>query len=99
MYYIADKEIYFSHTANMVSAHYIDLPDGRIFVRALFKRPEHDGAFAGHALVLSLPSPASAEPVGDSVAAALAHIGVNADHKTYEVAKLAAKIHPQMLLR
>ena len=99
MYYLANKETYLSHTANMVSAHYIDLPDGRIFVKALFRRPDHEGAFAGHALVLALPSSMTAEPVGDTVAAALAHIGVNADHKTHEVARLAAKIHPQMGLR
>jgi hypothetical protein len=99
MYYVADKETYFSHTPNMVSAHYIELPDGRIFVKAIFKRPEHEEAFAGHALVLALPSSMTAEPVGDTVATALAHIGVNADHKTWEVAARAAKIHPQMRLR
>ncbi len=55
--------------------------------------------YESHPQIASLPHPMSAEPGGDDVAKGLAHLGVKAEHRTYDVAKLAAKIHPQMKLR
>ena len=100
MYYIIPKNVYDQFAqGRFASAHYIDLPDGDVLVTAKFV---HEGArneVENHKTVIALPHPMSSETVGSRVAAKLAHIGVTESHRTYDVAKLAAKIHPMMRLR
>jgi len=100
MYYIVPKDAFTSFAKRRIAAaHYIDLPDGSVLVKVQFVHEGAQAEFEAHPQITTLPHPMSGESVGEAVAAKLAHLGVTKDHRTYDVAKLAAKIHPQMKLR
>jgi len=101
MFYIMPKETYSQFTQNHLvpPTHWFELPDGTIFVKPAFSHLSRQDEVEAHKDVIMLPHPMSSEPVGDEIASRLAHLGVKKDHRTYDVAKLAARIHPMMRLR
>jgi len=79
-------------------AHWIDLGDGYQLVCAEFASGQD--TFESHPLVVSLPHPQ--EPgatIGQSAAEHLSELGVTETSTVWDVAKAAAKRHPQMKLR
>lgn len=103
MFYIVPKEVYLQHISTLRDhvgvSHYIDLPDGTVLTKIVFTHPNAQDILERHPHVVTLPHPVTGQNVGADVSARLAHLGVTASHKTHEVAKLAAAIHPQMRLR
>lgn len=98
MYYILPKDIFLGWTRLIASAHYIDLPDGTILAKIGFPHAGARAVFESHNRVKSLPHPMSSETIGPDIANSLTSIGAQETHKTYDVAALAAKIHPLMKL-
>jgi hypothetical protein len=99
MYYICAQNTVKEHVKHIAVAHWIDLPDGSVLLSASFHTPVKQAQFESHPQVIALPHTQSGESVGDKVAAKLAHLGVTADHKVWDVAKLAAKQHAMMKIR
>ncbi len=100
MFYILPKQTFTGFAdRHIAGAHYIDLPDGTVLAKLRFHNDGAQTEVESHPQVVALPHPSSSETVGDSVAAKLAHLGVTKDHRTFDVARLASKIHPQMRLR
>lgn len=99
MYYIASKKHLDDAEKFITSAHYIDLPDGTVLLRMVFRHVQAQNIFERQTGVIALPHPVSGEPIGADIAARLAHMGVKESHKTFDVAKFAAKVHPLMRLR
>lgn len=100
MYYIIpSRNMIDENVAHFASADGIDLPDGSVLLNAKFHTPDRQERFEAHPQVTTLPHPMSGETVGEAVAAKLAHLGVTKDHRTWDVAKLAGKVHAGMKLR
>ena len=100
MYYILPKAIFMQHVRHLAGAQYIDLPDGvNVLAKAKFTLEAEANRFEAHPNVQSLPHPSTSKQIGPGVAKQLAHMGVTESHTTYDVASLAAKIHPMMRFR
>jgi hypothetical protein len=99
MYYIVPKNTVKEHVPQMAVAHWIELPDGDVLLSAAFHTTDRQEKFEAHPQVTSLPHPMSGESVGDKVSAKLAHLGVKAEHRTWDVVKLASKVHSPMKMR
>jgi hypothetical protein len=99
LFYILKKTTYSQFIRRVGASAYIDLPNDEILAKVAFT---HEGArneFENHNEVTSLPHPMSTETVGKDVAAKLVHMGVAESHRTFDVARLASKIHPMMKIR
>ena len=101
MYYICSKEnlLAVSNKQHLSGAHWIDLPDGTILVKARFTNEGAVSRFEDHPTVQSLPHPTTSKTVGADVAKRLGHLGVKESHTTYDVAELASKQHPLLKYR
>jgi len=99
MYYIVPKNTVLEHVPQIAVANWIELPDGDVLLTAAFHTADRQARFESHPQVTSLPHPMSGEPVGDAVAGKLAHLGVKATHRTWDVAGLVSKIHEPMKMR
>jgi len=90
--HICSTEVMKKHQPNFKTGHYLDLPDGKVISIGEIA-DVHEEAFVGDGAV-SLPHMLDSQPIGSEAAQALTHLGINPEHKTFEVLLAVGKIHP-----
>ena len=96
-YYILEKSAWEQHRELAHETHYIDLPDGRIALFAVFHDWNHESHFRERSWAEPLPDVLhSQESLAPEHIDALKHIGVKPGHNMFMAAKKLAAIHPRM---
>jgi hypothetical protein len=90
--HVADSATMLKHGKNFKTGHYLDLPDAKVIsigeIADVHEEPfVADGAIA-------LPHMLDSQPIGSEAAQPLAHLGIKAEHKTFEALLALGKIHP-----
>jgi hypothetical protein len=89
--HICTTEAMKKHSPNFKSGHYLDLPNGKVISIGEIA-DVHEEAFVGDGAI-ALPHMLSPEPLGE-IADSLAHLGIKAEHKTFEALMILKKHHP-----
>jgi hypothetical protein len=90
--HLADSKTMLKHGNNFQTGHYLNLPDGKVISIGEIA-DVYEAAFVADGAI-PLPHMLSPETIGPEVAASLAHLGIKAEHKTFDAMLQLRKIHP-----
>jgi len=89
--HLADSKTILKHVNNFKSSHYLNLPNGKVIsIGEIADVHEADLLVDG---AIALPHMLSSETIGPEVAASLAHLGITAEHKTFDAMLALKKMH------
>ncbi|HXM01817.1 MAG TPA: hypothetical protein VN939_04390 [Chthoniobacterales bacterium] len=89
--HICSQQTIHSHGKNFKTGHYLDLPNGKVISIGEIADVHEEALLTDGAI--ALPHMLSPEPLGE-IADALAHLGVRAEHKTFEALMILKRQHP-----
>ena len=90
--HICTTEVVKKHSPNFKTGHYLDLPNGKVISIGEIA-DVHEAALIADGAI-SLPHFLDSSAVGPDAAAALAHLGIKPEHKTFDVLMVVGRIHP-----
>jgi hypothetical protein len=90
--HLADSKTMLKHGNNFKTGHYLNLPDGKVI--SIGEIADHyEQAFVADGAI-PLPHMLDITAIGPEVAASLGHLGIKAEHKTFDVLMAVGKVHP-----
>jgi hypothetical protein len=90
--HIVDSAKILKHGRSFKSGHYLDLPNGKVISIGDIA-DVHETAFVADGAI-SLPHMMDSSAIGAEAAAALSHLGIKPEHKTFDVLMVVGRIHP-----
>jgi hypothetical protein len=90
--HITDAPTMLKHGKNFKTGHYLDLLNGKVISIGEIA-DVHEAALIADGAI-SLPHFLDSSAVGPTAAAALSHLGIKPEHKTFDVLMVVGRIHP-----
>jgi len=95
-FYITTQQEFINGARHFLTAHYIDLPTGKILLAGEHRTSIDKKRWEARSTITALPHPLSGKQVGTDVAQELASLGVKQEHSVWDVAEIAKGFHKQM---
>jgi hypothetical protein len=90
--HVTDAPTMLKHGKNFKTGHYLHLPNGKVISIGEIADVHEAGLIADGAI--ALPHMMDSSAIGPEVAAALAHLGIKPEHRTFDILLVVGKIHP-----
>lgn len=91
--YITTQEEFLNGAKHFSSAHYIDLPNGKILLAGEHRTSADKKRWEARNTITILPHPLSGKKIGPDVAQDLSSIGALPSHTVWDIAELGKKTH------